>query len=561
MNFTIRKKLMAGFLGVIILLGMISAISYVQLLHIDNAYSDLVGRRTAILIQAKEIQNYASRENGSLRGALLQEEGASDTLAEMIAGLDGAIRSASDLAQRAETKDTLSQLASLNGEFKQEADKVLALLRTDPTAAKEQFVEKTSPIAVQIRDLADRIVESQSSSMDEGSKENSKLVDDVIRTVLTLSAISLILAVGIALLISRVIARPILALADGAERIASGDLTQPDIRAKNRDEIARLATAFNLMKAKLRQLIGEVGMNTGQVAATSEELAASAEQTSRATEQISAAIQEVAEGSSVQVSSVTAAAEAADEISKGMAQAAASIQRVAALNTDANEKADDGHQVVSRAIEQMERIGNAVTEASEVVYALSGKSKAIKQIAETIAGLSAQTNILSLNAAIEATRAGEHGLGFAVVAREVRRLAEQSSEAAGQVQELVLEIQKEADTAVGSMDAGASVVIEGIELVNRSGTSFSLISGAVEQAAAESQAVASIVEQVNASAQRMLQMMENVAHIAEQSAANMQNVAASSEEQNAAMEEVSASAEALSQMAQELQEAIGHFKV
>ncbi|MDG0795021.1 methyl-accepting chemotaxis protein [Cohnella ginsengisoli] len=560
MNFTIRKKLMAGFLGVIILLGLISAISYLQLRHIDNSYSDLVGRRTEILIQAKEMQNYASRENSSLRGALLREEGSSDTLAEMISGLDGVIATTSGLAQLQQVKDTLRQLSDLNAGFKTESDQVLALLRTDPAAAKAYFVEKASPIAIKIRDLADQIAKLQTSLMDEGSKTNSRLVDSVIQTVLTLSLISLVLAIGIALLISRVIARPILALADGAEKIASGDLTLPDIRVKNKDEMAKLASSFNLMKSNLRRLIGEVGMNTEQVAATSEELAASAEQTSRATEQISAAIQEVAEGSALQVSSVAAAAQAAEEITKGMELAASSIQRVAARNTDANDKADAGNQVVAQAIEQMNLVRASVGETSEVVYALSEKSKEINQIAEMITDISAQTNILSLNAAIEATRAGEHGLGFAVVAREVRRLAEQSSEAAGQVRELIQEIQKEADKAVYAMDAGASVVQTGIELVNRSGESFSLIAGAVGQAAVESQEVASIAEQVSASAQNMLQMMENVAHIAEQSAANMQNVAASSEEQNAAMEEVSASAEALSRTAEELQEAIGHFK-
>ncbi|MDI4649799.1 methyl-accepting chemotaxis protein [Cohnella hashimotonis] len=560
MNFTIRKKILTGFLGVILLIGIISAISYVQIQRVNDSYSDLIGRRSAILVQAKEIQSLASKENGSLRSALLQEKGAYGALAKAISSLDEAIQTAQKLSGREETKETLQELAALNAAFKKESDTVLAFLRTDSATAKQHFVDKALPITVKIGESADRIAQDQSRFMDEGNRANSRLVSSVILTVLALSVISLLLAVAIALLISRVISGPILALVGGAEKIASGDLTQPDIQVKNKDEIARLAASFNLMKSNLRQLVREVGMNTDQVASTSEQLSAGAEQTSKATEQISASIQEVAEGAAQQVSNVTAAAQAAEEISEGMEQAASSIQRVAALNADAKDKADAGNQVVGRAVAQMNLMSGSVSETAAVVYALSEKSKAIHQIAAMIADIAAQTNILSLNAAIEATRAGVHGRGFAVVASEVRRLAEQSTEAAGQVRELIQEVRDEADKAVQAMDAGTAVVRAGIELVNRSGESFSLIADAVEQAAVESHDVASIAEQVNASAQSMVKWMEDVAGIAEQSAANMQNVAASSEEQNAAMEEVSASAEALSKMAQELQQSIGRFK-
>ncbi|WP_042169445.1 methyl-accepting chemotaxis protein [Paenibacillus gorillae] len=560
MNFTIRKKLLAGFLGVIILLGMISSMSYVQIQQINNSYSDLVERRSVILMNAKDMQIYASRAISGLRGALLEEEGQIDTLATMISDLDKVIQLTAGLAVREEHKEMLNQLAVLNTQFRTESDKVIALIPDNPSEAKRYSVEVASPLAREIRNIADRIVVDQARSMEEGTQSNIQLVSGVIQTILLLSVISLLLAIGIAILISQLIAKPILALVGGAEKIAAGDLTQPDIQVKNRDEIGQLAGSFNQMKMNLRNLIREVGLNTDQVAATSEELSASAEQTSKATEQIAAAVQEVASGAATQVSSAAAATNAAAEITKGMNQAASSIQFVAELTTAANDKADAGNKVVAQTIEQMNIVRNSASETAEIIYTLGEKSKEISGIAELITSISTQTNLLALNASIEAARAGEEGRGFAVVAGEVRKLAEQSSVAAGQVRELIQEVQSETAKAVRSMNEGTSVVKAGIDMVHLTGQSFSEIAISIEQVAVESQEVSSIVEQVNASSQSMLEMMGNVARIAEQSAANSQNVASSSEEQTAAMEEVSASAEALSKMAQELQEAISKFK-
>ncbi len=238
-------------------------------------------------------------------------------------------------------------------------------------------------------------------------------------------------------------------------------------------------------------------------------------------------------GSEKQVHSAAEANQAAAEILRGMNQAALSIQSVADLTTTANEKATAGNKVVTQAMEQMNVMQRSVGHTAEVINALGEKSKEIGHIVQLITEISNQTNLLALNAAIEAARAGEHGRGFAVVADEVRKLAEQSGDAAGQIRQLIGEVQAEADKAVQSMDEGANVILEGIQMVHQSGEAFRDIVKAIEQVAAESQEVSAIIEQVNSSSQSMAEMMEGVAHIAEQSAGNTQNVAASAEEQNA----------------------------
>lgn len=561
MKLTIGKKMLGGFLSVSLLLGIISFISYYNIKKVDESYSDLVERRVIILSNAKDMQISASRQISGMRGVLMQEEGSSEIVATAINDLSEKINATIQIVQREELKAKLQKLQILNADFKSQSDAIIALARSNPEQAVRQSNQVLFPLAREIRDMSDQIANEQAKLMEEASAANRQLVDSVVTTVLFLSVFACILAVLIGVYITRIIKKPILTIAASAKEISSGILTGDDIKVKNRDEIADLANSFNQMKMNLRHLIGQVSNNAKQVSATSHDLFESAEQTSKATEQISIAIQEVALGSEKQVHSAAEANQAAAEILRGMNQAALSIQSVADLTTTANEKATAGNKVVTQAMEQMNVMQRSVGHTAEVINALGEKSKEIGHIVQLITEISNQTNLLALNAAIEAARAGEHGRGFAVVADEVRKLAEQSGDAAGQIRQLIGEVQAEADKAVQSMDEGATVILEGIQMVHQSGEAFRDIVKAIEQVAAESQEVSAIIEQVNSSSQSMAEMMEGVAHIAEQSAGNTQNVAASAEEQNASMEEISASAESLSKMAQDLQEMISKFKV
>lgn len=561
MQLTIGKKMMGGFLIVSLLLGIISFISYNNIQKVDDSYSDLVDRRAVILSNAKDMQISASRQISGMRGVLLQEEGSSEVVATAIENLNEKINATIELVQYEEHKAKLQQLQILNADFKAQSDAVIASMRSNPEQAIRHSTQVLFPLARKMRDISDQLANEQVKMMEEESKANQKLVNSVLNMVLFLSVFAYILAIFIGVFITRIIRKPILTIADAAREISSGNLTGDDIKVKSRDEIADLAHSFNQMKINLRHLIGQVGFNAKQVRATSHDLSESADQTSKATEQISIAIQEVALGSEKQVHSAAETNQAAAEILRGMNQAALSIQSVADLTTTANEKASAGNEVVTQAVEQMNVMQRSASHTAEVINSLGEKSKEIGQIVQLITEISNQTNLLALNAAIEAARAGEHGRGFAVVADEVRKLAEQSGSAAGQIRHLIGEVQAEADKAVQSMYEGASVVNEGIQMVHLSGEAFREIVKAIEQVAAESQEVSAIIEQVNSSSQSMAEMMEGVAHIAEQAAGNTQNVAASAEEQNASMEEISASAEALSKMAQDLQELISQFKV
>ena len=551
MKITIQQKIMSGFLLLAILIGMVCALSYYQISKINNSYSVLVEQQSTNLTSIKDIQLYASRSIASLRG--MQSNG-TDNMEFFQTSLDQITEQVNNIESdihNQEAKELLTTITSLKEQIMEQVQ---------AEQATELVEEEIIPLAIQIEEAANRIVEIQTKEMQTETTSNTEMVSSVKNMMLVWSLISLLLAILIGMFMSRMITRPISLLVEGAKKIASGDLTQEDIGVNNSDEISELANSFNIMKQNLQQLIDEVRLNAQQVSVTSEELSASADATNLATQHITLGMQEVAVGAEKQVSTVIQSVESAEEITKGMNKATESIQSVANLTIVANEKATLGNDVVNKTIDQMKLVQDSAMESAEVVHTLSNKSKEIGHIIELITKVASQTDLLALNAAIEAARAGEQGKGFAVVADEVRKLAVQSADAAGQIRQLIEEIQEESEKAVRSMNNGTDVVKEGLKLVSQTGESFQNIVGAIQQVAAESHEVAAIVNQIHSNTQIVTEGMKEARDIVEQSSVSIQNVAASTEEQNATMEEVSSSAEGLSEMAQNLYKVINKFK-
>jgi len=209
----------------------------------------------------------------------------------------------------------------------------------------------------------------------------------------------------------------------------------------------------------------------------------------------------------------------------------------------------------------MNIINDKVVNSSNIVHLLGKKSSEVGNIVTLITQIAAQTNLLALNAAIEAARAGEQGKGFAVVADEVRKLAEKSGDSAGQIDGLIKEIQTEMMSAVISMNEGTNAVKEGIVLVKNAGNSFHEILSDVDGVSKNMQEVSAVVQQIYAASQMMVQSVEKIAEITKDSAVGAQNIAAASQEQNAIMKEVSNAADMLTQMAIGLEKKFSIFKM
>ncbi|PAQ12959.1 chemotaxis protein, partial [Bacillaceae bacterium SAOS 7] len=298
-----------------------------------------------------------------------------------------------------------------------------------------------------------------------------------------------------------------------------------------------------------------------QVAATSEELSASAMQTSKATEQISSSIQEIAHRAEVQANNVNASHTITMQMTEQMEQAKQSVTSITNAIEQTNKTAELGYGKINKSLKQIQHIDETQSATANKMKELGQKSEEIGQIIDFITAISTETNLLALNASIEAARAGEHGKGFAIVANEVKKLAEQSAQAADSIKSLILDIQDVSMNVIEAMNTSTVAVKQGLSLSNETGVYFNDIVDRIKEVKEQSTAVSTMIKQVTDRTHQLNQGMDEIHQLGIQSAANTQNVAAAAEEQNAAMDDISASAHSLSQLADELQASVSRFKM
>jgi len=345
---------------------------------------------------------------------------------------------------------------------------------------------------------------------------------------------------------------PIVRMASLVTRVAKGELEQEPLRVGRTDEIGRLAAGLNDMVASLAQVIGRVTAASDKVLGASDSLKSRSDDAHRSAIETADVIQRTVDETSGQMELLQTATTSISEISKGVDGIAQSVFTVAEMSVQAAESASKGHDTVNRAIAQMNELEHKVNASAEMVYRLGKKSNQIGEIVSLITQIAQQTNLLSLNAAIEAARAGEQGLGFAVVAGEVRKLAEQSRDAASQIYELVKEIQNDTNDAVSVMKDGTDAVRDGIRIVNASGEVLDDILNSVGDVSEHAQEASAIVEQLNAETRRTLETVDRFSEAARASAKRMTGLAPIVEEQRSSMRATAELSGELERMAFEL---------
>lgn len=391
------------------------------------------------------------------------------------------------------------------------------------------------------------------------SEVNDSLIS-LMNKIVILTLISISIIIILIILLVKYIVGHINKVNFLSQHMAEGDFSQK-VQVNSKDEIGEMTRNLNSMAEKLKGIILEIYRIVEEVVSSSEELTAISEENQAVVDRISDSMLEIASGAERVEAISIESSKIMNELNLSIEEISSSTKEVYSSSLETSKIAGEGDQAIIEVIDQMRTIDKSVNNAASTVNYLGEKSYKIGDIISLITSISEQTNLLALNAAIEAARAGEQGRGFAVVAEEVRKLAEESKNAAVEIGSITKEIQTEVNNAVKDMGRGMEEVKTGITIADNAAQAFSKIYTSVNEVSEKINKVNYVVDNMKKNVDTMSYSINSMEDVSRESSENTGNVAASSEEQRASMEEVSKSAESLTKLAMELEKAISIFKV
>ena len=383
----------------------------------------------------------------------------------------------------------------------------------------------------------------------------------LLKVMVGISLAVILVAAAIIVVVAKKLSDPIRELRDECAVINSGDLRQDHVAIDLNDELGDLAQGFNQMRKTMRGLLNNIRSQSERVASASEELTASAHQSAEAANQVAISITEIAAG----VSEQSTEAAGADNVVAAIAESADSIaskaDEIAKVSHSAVEKVGEGRASIRDVVGHMNTINDTTQTIQNSIQQLSKGSEEIQSIVEMISNIAGQTNLLALNAAIEAARAGEHGRGFAVVADEVRKLAEQSEQSSHKISDLVMKNRSDMEKAVAAGQEGSASVANGMNAVQEADAVFEAISGSISELSGGVGEVSRSIRTMADESQTIRASMDSIKGISKKNSDETQTVSAATEEQSASMQEVAAASRELASLATDLQNAVEQFKL
>lgn len=555
---SIRTKIMFGFTLLIVLVLAMGVYNYFSIKKVNDDMSEILDKQLPLLVLDEDLVYNMSQTLSLIREYLLFEDQEikkqiADNFAEFDQ-LEAEMLEISDL-------ELLSTLFAQHEEWKEGINLALNELDSGNRDKASQMLADLSPLSNEI------IKNFEELSLEKEENINDLGADTMSAGAATLVVVSIILiiviiaGIVIAFLTSQSITNPITRVMNRLDELANGNLAHEPLSVTSRDEIAQLMESTNTLTRNNYQIVHQINDVAQTVSSQSEELTQIAGEVKTGTDQIAITMEELAAGAETQANSASDLAHTMGSFTNIVEQANENGEQIQNHSASVLEMTEDGSHLMQSSTEQMAKIHHIVEDAVAKVENLDKQSQEITKLVSVIEDVAEQTNLLALNAAIEAARAGEHGKGFAVVADEVRKLAEQVALSVHDITGIVTSIQRDSSLVADSLRNGYSEVEQGTTQIETTGKTFDQISNAVTVMVQSIQVISENLSEITAASQEMSGSVEEIASVSEESAAGVEQTAASAQQASSSMEEVTGSSVHLAKSAEELQELVSKFKL
>ncbi len=536
-NLTIGKKLTVGFGVIIFFLILSGLITLLQLSSIKSNITDIDERidklNNAVSVRRSILEVISNVKDMMLTEDSKRKQELKKAIDENRARYKEKLEAIRKKTHTKEGEQLLKNIEDAVNDAVQSNNKVIELaLAGKNKEAIEIFNQEVSSKLARLEKALDEQVSFHNKKLDARIAEINSIIMRQIIIIVIFTIASVLIGVAFALFISRSVKKPVTELKGVLERVAQGDLSV-DIKTKSRDELGMISQSVHEAIASIKALISESKTISSSLASSSEQLSATTEEISRNLKS--------------QTERASQIASAAEEMSQTVVDIAKNASQIAEVSVTTASVAKDGRDMTLKTANEIKLIEGAIQKLSEVINVLGDRSRQIGEIVTVIKDIADQTNLLALNAAIEAARAGEQGRGFAVVADEVRKLAERTAKATDEIAEMIRGIQTEVNVAEGSMEDATKKVVSGVELSEKSAQ----ILGDILKKAEELQ---SMIQQIASATEEMSSVTDHITQ-------DISSIAEGSKEISLAVDQSAQTASDIARLGVKLNTAIGRFKV